>query len=185
MIDLLKSVLPGVNKAVEMGVADPEKLGVMGHSFGGYSTLSLIVQTTRFRAAISQAGASDLISIYGEMDQAGNTFGTGWLEDGQARMGGTPWQFRDRYIENSPVFYLDRIQTPLLIMHGTTDTAVSPSQADEVFVGLQRLGKEVVYVKYSGEGHGITRYLNQLDYCNRMIDWFNVHLKSAHSSLRQ
>ncbi len=94
-------------------------------------------------------------------------------------MGGTPWQFRDRYIENSPVFYLDRVQTPLLIVHGSRDRAVGAFLGDQVFVGLRRLGKEVEYAQYRDEDHSprYWRYGNQLDFVTRMIEWFDKHLK--------
>jgi dipeptidyl aminopeptidase/acylaminoacyl peptidase len=93
-------------------------------------------------------------------------------------MPGPLWQHRERYIENSPVFFLDRIQTPLLIIHGQEDTAVSPRQADEVFVGLRRLGKEAVYALYAGEGHEVNgRLANGIDFWNRVITWFDDHLK--------
>src|SRR5260370_14965156 len=119
MTDLVKTVLPGVNKAIELGVADPEKLGLMGQSYGGYSTLALIVQTTRFKAALRVAGPSNLVSLYVEMDENGTPGAIGVLQDGQGMMRGTPWEVRDRYIENSPLFYLDRVQSPLLIVQGS------------------------------------------------------------------
>jgi dipeptidyl aminopeptidase/acylaminoacyl peptidase len=150
---------------------------MMGESFGGYTTLSLITQTTRFKAAISLAGDGNLLGLYGEMDSTGATFGMGILENGQGMMAGTPWEARDRYIENSPFFYLDRVQTPLLIIHGSEDTAVAPFLADEIFVGLRRLRKEVLYVKYEGEGHGLDNYDNRVDCSKRIIAWFDKHLK--------
>jgi dipeptidyl aminopeptidase/acylaminoacyl peptidase len=177
MKELADTVLPGVNKAIEVGVADPEKLGVMGQSFGGYNTLSLIVQTTRFRAAIMRGGFGSLIGIYGEMGKNGLAYGTGVMEDGPPRMRGTPWEFRERYIENSPIFYLDRVQTPLLIVHGAEDGAAAPFLADEVFVGLRRLGREAVYAKYQGEGHGFQMYANKVDYWYRALEWFDKHLQ--------
>jgi dipeptidyl aminopeptidase/acylaminoacyl peptidase len=124
--DLMKSTLPGVRKVVEMGIADPDRLGIMGHSNGGYSTLSLITQTTRFKAAIMNAGPSDLISFYGQMGKDGTSFGVALGES--FYIGGTPWDHRSKYIENSPVFFLDRVQTPLLIIHGGSDDAVSSWQ---------------------------------------------------------
>jgi dipeptidyl aminopeptidase/acylaminoacyl peptidase len=179
MLDLVKTVLPGVNKAIEMGVADPVRLGIMGHSHGGYNTLSLIADTKRFKAAIVVDGLADLVSGYGEMDRAGAAFGISVAEQGQEKMGGTPWQFRDRYIENSPFFYLDRVDTPVLIVQGVEDTVVPPFLSDEVFVALRRLGKEVDYAKYDGEGHSPAywSYANQLDFCNRVIAWMDTHLK--------
>jgi dipeptidyl aminopeptidase/acylaminoacyl peptidase len=177
MKDLSDTVLPGVNKAIEIGIADPDKLGVMGQSFGGYGTLSLIVKTPRFRAAIMRAGFGSLMGIYGEMGKNGSAYGIGVLEDGPPRLRGTPWEFRERYVENSPIFYLDRVQTPLFIVHGTEDTVAAPFLADEVFVGLRRLGKEAVYAKYQGEGHGLRMYANQIDYWYRAIGWFDKHLQ--------
>jgi len=90
----------------------------------------------------------------------------------------SPWEMRELYIQNSPVFYLDRVKTPLLIVHGTADPIVAPFLADEVFVGLRSLGKEVVYLKYRNEGHSIEAFANQMDYCVRMIQWFDNHLKT-------
>jgi dipeptidyl aminopeptidase/acylaminoacyl peptidase len=179
MADLAKTVLPGVNKVIEMGVADPSRLGVMGHSYGGYSVLSLIVQTKRFKAAMSVDGYGDILAAYGQMDKSGSTYNVPIAENGQALMGGTPWQFRERYIENSPVFYLDRVETPLLLVHGAEDNAVASFLADEVFVGLRRLGREVVYAQYQKESHSpqTWSYENQMDFCNRVIAWFDAHLK--------
>lgn len=180
MFDLAKTVLPGVSEIVKMGIADPDRVGVMGHSHGGYSTLSLIVQTKRFAAAIEIDGTGDLLGFYGEMDAAGSAYGTAVAEHGQELMGGSPWEFRDRYVENSPFFFLDRVSTPLLIVHGYADTFVQPFLGDEIFVGLRRLGGKVVYAKYEGEGHdpNLWSYPNQVDLTQRILDWFGSYLKN-------
>ena len=174
MQNLAKMVLPGVDRAIEMGIADPERLGVMGHSYGGYCMLALIIQTTRFKAAISSGGYGNLIGKYGHMRRDGSTYG-------ESKLGGTPWQYRDRYIENSPVFYLDRIQTPLLLLHGELDNAVPSFLADEIFVGLRNLGKWVMYAKYEGESHAPAdwEYANQVDYWNHIITMFDTFLKPS------
>jgi dipeptidyl aminopeptidase/acylaminoacyl peptidase len=143
MFDLAKTVLPGVNKIIEMGIADPERLGVMGHSFGGYSTLALIVQTNRFKAAIAADGFADMISAYGEMGRHGESFQVSSSEHGQGLMGSSPWEYRERYEENSPFLYLDRVQTPMLLVHGSADESVASFLSDQVFVGLRRLNKVV------------------------------------------
>jgi dipeptidyl aminopeptidase/acylaminoacyl peptidase len=181
MADLAKTVLPGVSKVVEMGIADPDRLGIAGHSYGGYSVLSLAVQSTRFKAAVEMDGYGDIVSAYGAMNKDGAAFHTSVQEGGQGSMGGTPWQVRDKYIENSPFFYLDSVTTPLLIIHGSNDTTAAPFLGDELFVGLRRLGKEVEYAKYDGEGHSPLQWsrANQEDLCNRMIAWFDAHLKRA------
>jgi dipeptidyl aminopeptidase/acylaminoacyl peptidase len=174
--DLMKTMLPGVNKVVEMGIADPDRMGLMGHSNGGYCALSLITQTTRFKAAMMNAGHGNLISLYGQMGKDETSYGVTIGES--IYMGRTPWNDRLGYVENSPVLFLDRVQTPLLIIHGGADDAVSPFLAGEVFVGLRRLGKEVIYAKYEDEGHwqGAWSYANQVDFVNRMIAWFGERL---------
>jgi dipeptidyl aminopeptidase/acylaminoacyl peptidase len=178
MLDLAKTVLPGVNKVIEMGIADPDRLGVIGHSYGGYSTLALIVQTNRFKAAIEVSGFGSLFGLYGEMDKSGDTFGIPVVESGQGLMGGTPWQSHLEYVQNSPLFDLDRVQTPLLVVQGEKDKFVQSFLADELFVDLRRLGKEVEYAKYSGEGHSPPYWsqANQMDFCTRMLAWFDARL---------
>jgi dipeptidyl aminopeptidase/acylaminoacyl peptidase len=183
MRDLAKSILPGVDKVVEMGVADNDRIGIIGHSWGGYTVLSLIVQTTRFKAAIMRGGHGNLISLYGAMENNGSSRGQLLFDAGAGAhgMGGTPWQVRDRYIENSPVFYLDKIETPLLIIHGGSERTVPVHLANEIFVDLRRLGKKVVYARYDGEIHGEGNwgYANQVDYLNRVIEWFDSRLKPS------
>ncbi|MGO9938564.1 MAG: prolyl oligopeptidase family serine peptidase [Terracidiphilus sp.] len=178
MLDLAKSVLPGVNKVVELGIADPERLGVLGESYGGYSVMSLLVQTARFKAAVETDGYGDIIGSYGAMRKTGSAASVSNEESGQGLMGGPPWEYPLRYVDNSPIFYLSRVNTPLLIAHGAEDDSVGTFLGDELFVGLRRLGKKVEYAKYQGEGHyaGVWSYANQQDYANRMIDWFERHL---------
>jgi dipeptidyl aminopeptidase/acylaminoacyl peptidase len=179
MLDLAKTVLPGVNKAIEMGIASPDHVGIIGHSFGGYSVLALIVQTTRFKAAIVVDGYGDLLGHYGEMSDDGTAFGTSLEEHGQGLMVGPPWELPMRYMENSPILHLDRIETPLLVVHGGSDDDIRPFLGDEIFVGLRRLGKTVEFVKYRGEGHSPTDWssANQVDLSNRVISWLNTNLK--------
>ena len=177
MRDLPKTVLPGINRVVDLGIADPDRLGIMGHSNGGYSTLALITLTKRFKAAVMRAGYGSFPGIYGELGKDGSHYGLGVAESAMGM--GTPWDSRTRYIENSPVFYLDRVETPLLIVHGGVDPFVAPFLAEEVFVGLQRLGREVEYARYEGESHSIEGYANRVDYVNRMISWFDGHLKKG------
>jgi dipeptidyl aminopeptidase/acylaminoacyl peptidase len=176
MLDLVKTVLPGISKVVETGIADPERLGLMGHSNGGYSVMSLLVQTNRFRAAVEISGMADLIATYGEMDESGGAFAASFLEHGVVDgMGGTPWEVPNRYIENSPIYHLDRVSTPLLLLHGSLDQSVKPFLGDEVFVGMRRLGKDAEYVKYQIEPHSplYWTFEDQEDLCNRVVAWFN------------
>jgi dipeptidyl aminopeptidase/acylaminoacyl peptidase len=173
--DLVAGVTAAVNKAIELGIADPDCLGVSGLSYGGYATIALITQTQRFKAAVMTAGSANLISKYGQLSESGD--GASWFETGQGLMGGSPWQYPRRYIENSPIFDLDRVTTPLLIVHGESDAAFL---AEEVFVGLRRLGREAEYRKYMGEGHiPATGRENVTDYWNAVIRWFDTYLKTA------
>ena len=179
MLDLAKTVLPGVNRAIELGVADSSRLAVMGESYGGYSTLALLVQTSRFRAAVSTAAtASDLLTEYGQQDADGFDWGMGWAEEGQGRMRATPWERRDRYVENSPYFYLDRVRTPLLILHGVRDEVAPAYGDDQTFTALRRLGKEVEYVRYDGVDHVLANAPPAVvrDYLRRITDWLDDHL---------
>jgi dipeptidyl aminopeptidase/acylaminoacyl peptidase len=177
MAEIANAVLTGVSKLVDLGIADPQRIGVMGHSAGGYATAALLVQTHRFKAAVELDGITDYASHYGRLDRDG----VAWSADeiGQA-LGGGPWEFPFRYVWNSPIYFLDRVQTPLLAIHGSMDASDSPSQSDEIFVGLRHLGKQVVYAKYEGETH-VPRdwsFANQRDLCQRILAWFDEHLKA-------
>ena len=111
-------VLAALDRAIEMGIADPERIGVLGQSYGGYTTQVLITRTTRFKAAVSMAGLSNLISHYGDFDarrrhRAGKSTAPNWAEQGQGRMGVPIWDDPWNYVENSPVFRLEKVETPL------------------------------------------------------------------------
>jgi dipeptidyl aminopeptidase/acylaminoacyl peptidase len=176
MLGLVKSVLPGVNKVVELGIADPSRLGVIGHSQGGFATLEMLVETNRFRAAIAADGWANSTAYYGVMDRGGVGY-----QNSQAewQLGGTPWERPLTYIQNSPIYYLDRIETPLLLIHGSEDDEHPAFLSDDVFVGLRRLGKRVEYAKYIGEPHAPSdwSYANQVDLARRAIGWFDMFLK--------
>ena len=175
MRDIAECVLSGVDRVVELGIADPERLGVIGHSYGGYSVLSLIVQTNRFKAAVVNQGMGDLINFCNRISAEGNSWSS-VCEDGQERMGTTLWEGRERYINNSPVFFLDKVQTPLLFANGAKDQWSTPSAAEEIFGGLERLGKTVKYVKYLDEEHNFTLYQDNVDFLLRMEAWFGRYL---------
>lgn len=176
MTDLMRTVMPGVNAAIEQGYADPDRLAIMGQSYGSYCTLSIIAQTTRFKAAIITAAVlnPDLFADYLPMSPEGAGGSTGYYEHGQGNMGGTPWQYPDRYRENSPLFLFDQVDTPLLIGQGEKDGRLIAS--DTTFVALQRLGREVEYRIYEGEGHVISQKPNVLDFWKRRLDFLAEHL---------
>jgi dipeptidyl aminopeptidase/acylaminoacyl peptidase len=174
--DLLKAVMPAVDRLVELGITDPDRLAVMGQSNGGYSTLALIAQTTRFKAAVMNAGFGDLVGFYGSMSYAGTG---GWIRwSVPAAAWGAPWEVPLRYVENSPVFYLDRITTPLIVQAGADDESIVRF-SDQVWVGLQRLGKEATYLRYGGEEHVLVKAANLVDYWKRVLAFFDEKVKNA------
>ena len=177
--ELAEMVLSGIDTVIDMGIADPKCLGIMGHSYGGYCVNALITQTPRFGAAVSSAPMGNLISFYGHLTEEGDSQWIDWAEKGQGKMGGSLWEFRDRYIENSPIFFLDKVETPLLLVVGAVDGVPAVPQAGEMFSGLRRLGKKAVLARYEGEGHSqVTtwRYPNVVDYWQRVLSWFDEHL---------
>jgi dipeptidyl aminopeptidase/acylaminoacyl peptidase len=179
MKDLVEGVDLAVNKVIELGIADPDRLGVFGQSYGGYSTIAIISQTPRFKAAVMSAGTADLLGPWVLSMSATGASGEGWAVTGQGMMGGSPWEYRERYIENSPLFYLDRVSTPLLIIHGDNDR---PESADQIFVALRWLGKEVEYRRYAATGHVVEGPANLTDYWNALFRWFGTHLGVSQGS---
>jgi dipeptidyl aminopeptidase/acylaminoacyl peptidase len=172
--DLVSAVVPGVNKAVEIGVADPDRLAVMGQSFGGYNTIALLTKTGIFKAAVAtSAAATDLFLGYSYFTN-GSAPWEGYYEEGQGGMKGSPWDLKTRYWDNSPFFFLDKVTTPLMIERGTDD-AIS-IQSGNVFNGLKRLGKTVELLEYDHEGHVVQQPVNVIDFWNRRLAWVEQYL---------
>jgi dipeptidyl aminopeptidase/acylaminoacyl peptidase len=175
--EIADAVLPAIDRSVALGIADPERLGVMGESAGGHSVLALITQSKRFSAAVEECGIGNLFSLYAALDGDGYSHGVTSDEASFFRMPGDPWHFKEQYTRNSPWYFLDDVATPLLIIHGTADSAVPVSQANEIFNGLRRLGKEVQYLRYRNERHGLSLLANRIDATQRYLAWFDRFLK--------
>ena len=163
-IDLPKGVMPAIDKLIDLGIADPDRLAVMGQSYGGYSTYSLVTYTHRFKAAIALAGITELVGEYGEFDRTARSYpgidhqksaNAGIDELGQTGLGKPPLADLWRYWRNSPLFFADRIQTPLLLIHGEQDIRGPMTQAEELFYALYRQGKRAKLLRYWGEDHGL------------------------------
>jgi dipeptidyl aminopeptidase/acylaminoacyl peptidase len=186
MLRLTEGVLPAVDKAIEAGFADPKRLFVMGHSLGGYGVYGLLTRTHRFHRGISLAGISNLVSLYGSFDARVrytstpqlNLFEQYILERAQLRMGSPPWEDQGRYIRNSPIFLVDRIETPLLIIQGDMDY-VPIQQGEEVFASLYRQGKTAKFIRYWGEGHIVQSPANISDMWQHIFDWLGDAGSSA------
>jgi dipeptidyl aminopeptidase/acylaminoacyl peptidase len=180
--EITQTTLAAVDAAIATGVIDGDRLGVFGHSFGGYTVNALITQTARFKAAVSSAGIADLISLY-----LSGQGGRDWVEGGLPHMGGTIWEHTDRYIRNSPVFHLHQIATPVMLVVGEKDDGISPAQSREMYNGLERLGKEVVLLEYKNGGHHWSEWSEKqmTDFWQRVLDWFDDHLKAKSSQVTQ
>ncbi len=174
----VKGVTSAANKLIEMGIADADRLGVQGTSYGGYATNLLITQTNRFKAAINISGKVNMISFYTDSPRLG-TRNTHAPEKSQDRIGATLWQQPQKYIQHSAIMFADRIKTPLLLMTGEQDHNVPARQAMEMYYALRRLGKEVEWVSYTNGGHGMpTTTVDEVrDYHTRIIKWYDDHLK--------
>ncbi len=173
----LKCVLPAIDAVIAGGFIDEKAVGIQGHSWGGYQIAYMITQTNRFRAAAAGAPVANMTSAYD-----GIRWGPGLprqfqYEHSQSRIGGSLWQVPLRYIENSPLFVADRVNTPLLMIHNDADDAVPWYQGIEYFLALRRLGKEVYMFSYNGEPHGLRRRANQKDYSVRLQQFFDHYLK--------
>lgn len=177
MHDIEAQTMEAVDAVIDQGIADPSKLAIMGQSFGSYSVLANITQTDRFKAAvISSVTKPDVLADYLYMSTTGQGAATAYYEHGQARIGATPWEHPERYIENSPIWKFDKISTPVLIGLGSEDGATNFDGAEEVFVALQRLDKEAEFRLYKGEGHGFVDPANVTDWWNRRIDFLDEKL---------
>ena len=175
----LKCVLPGIQAVIDKGFVDEKAIGIQGHSWGGYQIAYMVTQTNRFRAAAPGAVVSNMTSAY-----SGIRWGTGLprqfqYEQSQSRIGGSLWEYPLRYLENSPVFRADRVETPLLMIHNDEDDAVPWYQGIEYYLALRRLGKEVYMFSYNGEKHGLRKRINQKDYTRRLQEFFDHFLKGA------
>ncbi|HZS09576.1 MAG TPA: S9 family peptidase [Blastocatellia bacterium] len=162
-----EDIMAGVDAVVARGVADPERMAVMGGSYGGFMTFWAITQTDRFKAAIGHAGISDWYSFHGQSDVPG------LMEFGFA---GHPWEATEAYRKWSPMTYVDHVKTPIMITHGESDKRVPITQGEQYYRALRKNGVEVLFLRYPREGHSIQEPNHQIDLCERQLAWIDAHL---------
>ena len=175
----LDDLTASVNKAIELGYADPDRIGLQGHSWGGYQSSFVVTQTDLFAAVVTGAPPTNLISFYNTLYRSTGTVQQGITEIGQVRMGITPFEDFELYVSQSPVHHAHKINTPFMILHGTADGAVDWMQGLEFYNMARRLGKEVIFLSYPDEAHHLNRRNNQIDFQIRMMQYFDHHLKET------
>ncbi|MDR1524533.1 MAG: prolyl oligopeptidase family serine peptidase [Tannerella sp.] len=173
------SIVSGVEKLCENPWVDKERIGIQGQSWGGYQTAYLITRTNRFRAAGAGAPVSNMFSAYGGIRWQTGLSREYQYEQGQSRIGATIWEAPELYWENSPVFFADKVETPVLIMHNDKDGAVPWYQGIEFFMALRRLNKPVWMLQYNGEQHNLVERRNSKDMAIRLQQFFDHYLKDA------
>jgi len=169
-------VVPAVKAAIAAGVADEKRVGLHGHSWGGYQTAFLVSQTDTFHAAVAGAPLTDMISMYSLIYWNSGGTNQAIFESSQGRFAGGYWDNLEAYQRNSPVYFAKNVHTPLMILHNDKDGAVDHTQGIEYFNTLRRLGKTVIMLEYKGENHGLAKPQNMKDYTVRMKEWFDHYL---------
>jgi dienelactone hydrolase len=172
-----KAIIPGVLSLIARGYVDAKKLGVTGQSWGGYQTAYLITVTDLFAAAVPNATVVNMTSAYGGIRWGSGLARSFQYEKSQSRIAGSPWEYPERYLENSPLFKLDRVKTPVLFMANDADGAVPWYQGIEFYVAMRRLQKEAYMVVYNGDDHNPTKRANQKDIDQKMLDFFGNKLQ--------
>ena len=170
-------LMPGVAMMIATGYIDEKAIGAQGHSWGGYQVAYLATRTNLFAAIESGAPVVNMFSAYGGIRWGSGMARSFQYEHTQSRLGGTPWSTPTRYFVNSPLFSMDKVQTPILIMHNDADGHVPWYQGIEYFVAMKRLGKPCWLLNYTGEPHWPMRMANRIDFQRRMFQFFNHFLK--------
>jgi dipeptidyl aminopeptidase/acylaminoacyl peptidase len=167
----MPDLMAAVDWAIEQGYVDEHRLGVTGGSYGGYMTLWVIGHTDRFKAAVTQRCVSNLHSFYGTSD-IGFSFG-------EYEFGGTAWERREHFMKYSPISYVKNMTTPLLIVHAEEDYRCPIEQAEQVFISLKKLGREVEFVRTPNENHNLSRTgkpKHRVERLEHIVGWFDRHL---------
>lgn len=173
----MSAILPGVQSIITRGYVDPKRIGILGHSWGGYETAYLITRTNMFKCAVAGAAVSNMTSAYGGVRWGSGVLRQFQYEKTQSRIGGTLWEKPLQFIENSPLFWADRVNTPVLLMNNDKDGAVPWYQGIEFYAALRRLSKPVWMLNYNGQDHGLSRRPDMKDWTIRQFQFFEHYLK--------
>ncbi len=177
-LSVVECITAGVKKVIEMGVVDPKRIGIVGHSMGGFNTSFVATHTNGiFAAAVAGAAMTDLVSYYGDHHWSSGIAETDHIETGQERMVVPLYEDLQAYIDNSAYFNAQNMTVPLLLEVGDSDGTVAWHQGIELYNVARRARKNVVMLAYIGEDHGLRQRSNQTDYQRRIIAWFGHYLK--------
>ncbi len=176
-ISAVECVVPAVEEVLRRGIVDPERVGLVGHSWGAYQSTFIVTQTDLFAAAVAGAPLTNMMSM--SMSIYWNTGQTdAWIfHESQGRMDRPFWEDIGTYMKNSPIFNIDRLTTPLLVAFGDEDGAVDFNQGVEMYNAARLAGKPLVMLVYPGENHSLAKKPNQVDYHYRILEWFGHYLK--------
>ena len=176
-LSIVECLTAAVNKVLENKAIDPKRVGITGHSWGGYGTVFTSTHSKLFAAAVAGAPLTNLSSSYGEVYWNTGIPETGHAETGQERMDVPVYEDTAAYVRNSATFAANRMDVPLLIAHGDKDGACDLHQSIEMYNAARRAGKQLVLLVYGGENHGLVTKSVRLDYQRRSIEWFGHYLK--------
>ena len=176
-LSAVECVVPAVDKVIGSGMVDPDRIGLVGHSWGGYEATFIPTQTDRFAAAVAGAPITNLFSFMGAIHWSSGMPETEHWETGQVRMDVPYWEDRDAYIRNSPAMFVADLETPMLMAFGDDDGTVDFGQGVEFYNYARRARKNFVMLVYPDEGHSLRQKQNQIDYHHRILQWFGHYLK--------
>lgn len=177
-ISVVECVTAAVKKVIQMGVVDPKRIGIVGHSMGGFNTSFVATHTQDiFAAAVAGAAITDLVSYYGDHHWSSGIAETDHMETGQERMVVPLYEDLQAYIDNSAYFNVHSLTVPLLLEVGDNDGTVPWRQGIELYNVARRAGRNLVMLAYMGEDHGLRQKSNQIDYQRRILAWFGHYLK--------
>jgi dipeptidyl aminopeptidase/acylaminoacyl peptidase len=189
MPDLAGPTLAAVDELVRLGIADGDRVAVMGQSYGGFGVYALVGQTSRFKAAIALSGGTDFTRFYGSFSATARGYpgiehelSLNWVlsELGQVNLQSTPFENYERYWRRSPLAYVDRVDTPLLLIHGEYDKRAPMAEAEAFYIGLYRQGKTARLLRYWGESHSLAQSpANIRSIYEETLAWLDKYLPEA------